>query len=246
MMIDSIRPVRQLIVSALLCLVALCAPLQAQDAPLAPYTAEYDVIRNGKTLGSSRVSLSRDGSNWRYDADTTGDRGMASLLGLKITQRMDFTWKDAMPQPATSDYDQQATLGSRTVNVRYDWAARSYRLTDRKGEHRHAIVDGISDRYGSGVSIAAKLAGGATDFTLPVAHADGIRDWRFRVAGRETVDTPSGPVDAVKVERVRDDADRTTISWHDPARDFLAVRLMQEEDGDTTETRLRSWSKTGD
>ena len=53
-------------------------PLQAQDAPLAPYTAEYDVIRNGKTLGSSRVSLSRDGSNWRYDADTTGDRGMAS------------------------------------------------------------------------------------------------------------------------------------------------------------------------
>ncbi len=238
------RPLRRFS-SALLCLAAMSSALMAQDAPLKAFNAEYDVIRNGKTLGSSRVSLSRDGDTWQYNADTTGDRGMASLLGLKITQRMDFTWVDGMPRPSISDYDQKATLGNRTVAVRYDWTAGQYHLTDRKGAHDHPLVDGAADRYGSGVFIAAKLAAGETDFTLRVAHADGLRDWRFRVAGTETVDTPSGSVTAVKVERVRDDDDRRTISWHDPARDYLAVRLLQDEDGDTTETRLRTWTGAG-
>lgn len=235
------RPLRRL-ASALLCLTAMSSALMAQDAPLKPYSAEYDVIRNGKTLGSSRVSLVRDGDAWRYDADTTGDRGMASLLGLKITQRMEFTWFDGVPRPLTSDYDQQATLGSRNVKVRYDWVTGTYHLTDRKGDYDHALVDGAADRYGSGIFIAAKLAAGETDFTLPVAHADGLRDWRFRVAGTETVETPSGSVAAIKVERIRDDNDRQTTSWHDPARDYLTVRLLQNEDGDSTETRLRRWS----
>ena len=235
------QPLRR-IASALLCFAAMSSSLLAQDTPLAPYRADYDVIRNGKTLGSSRVSLSREGDAWRYDADTTGDRGMASLLGLKITQRMDFVWVDGMPRPLTSDYDQKATLGNRSVRVRYDWTADSYHLTDRKGAHDHPLVDGAADRYGSGVFIAAKLAAGETDFTLAVAHADGLRDWRFRTAGEETIDTPSGAVRTIKVERVRDDADRQTISWHDPARGYLAVRLRQDEDGDTTETRLRTWT----
>lgn len=238
------RSLRRL-ASALLCLAAMTSAPMAQDAPLAPYSAEYDVIRNGKTLGSSRTSLERIGAAWRYRAETTGDRGMASLLGLRITQRMDFDWVGGMPRPLSSEYDQKATLGNRNVKVDYDWAARSYHLVDRKGEYDHPLPDGTADRYGSGVFIAAKLASGETDFTLPVAHADGVRDWRFRIAGVEGVETPSGAIRAVKVERVRDDDERRTISWHDPARGYLVVRLLQDEDGDTTETRLRSWSGQG-
>lgn len=217
-------------------------PLPAQDAPLKPYRAEYDVYRNGKQLGSSRIELRRNGNTWRYGGDTTGDRGMASLLGVKIVQHVDFMWQDGMPRPLQSDYRQDAAVSSRRVEVRYDWSAGRYHLTDRKGDHAHALRPGTADRYGSGVSIAARLASGATEFTLPVAYSDGVREWRFRVTAEEMVDTPAGAIRAVRLERIRDDDDRTTVSWHDPARGYVAVRLLQEEDGDTTETRLRSYS----
>lgn len=215
--------------------------VSAQDAPLASYQSEYDVYRNGKLLGSSRIELVRDGDTWRYGGDTTGDRGMASFLGVKITQDLEFRWHDGLPQPIHSSYHQEAAITSRRVDVNYDWTAGRYHLVDRKGEHDHPLQPETADRYGSGVSIAAKLAQDATDFSLPVAYPDGVRQWRFRVIGREMVNTPAGDVQALKIERIGDDDDRTTVSWHDPARGYIIVRLIQEEDGDSTEMRLRSY-----
>jgi hypothetical protein len=226
---------------------ALCAgaaTVLAQDAPLAPFSAEYEVLRNGKAVGSSRMSLTRQGDAWTYDATTTGERGMASLLGLRIEQSMEFAWQDGLPRPTRSRYQQEATLGNRSVAVDYDWQAGRYRLVDRKGEHDHALVPGTVDRYGSGVAVAARLAAGEREFTLKVAYPDGVRDWRFQATGTESVTTPAGTVDALRVERVRDpgDDDRSTTSWHDPQRGFIAVQMLQVEDGDSTQTALRSFT----
>lgn len=215
----------------------------AQDAPLPAYEAQYSVQRNGKELGSSTISLSPQGEGWRYQVVVAGERGMASLVGLRIEQQMDFSWHDGGPRPTRSHYRQRATLGNREVSVDYDWAGGRYRLVDRKGEHGHALPAGTVDRYGSAVAVAAKLAAGERDFTLQVAHADGVRPWRFRVTGEEAVTTPAGPVQAVRVERIREgDSDRETISWHDPARAHVAVRMRQDEDGDSTETVLRDYT----
>lgn len=199
------------------------------------------MLRNGRAVGSSQVELTDLGDGtWRWRASTAGERGMASLVGLRIDQEMRFRWHDGLPRPIDSQYRQRATLGNREVQVRYDWDALRYTLVDRKGEHRHALSGGASDRYGSGAALVAMLAAGRTDFALQVAYPDGLRTWRFRVAGEETVDTPSGQVRALRVERVRDgDDDRSTVSWHDPRRGHLMVRMVQVEDGDSTETRLR-------
>jgi hypothetical protein len=181
------------------------------------------------------------GNHWRYSSQTSGERGMASLVGLRIEQQMDFQWQHGQPQPLTSSYEQKATLSSRSVQVRYDWNAGRYQLSDRRGEHEHSLPAGTVDRYGSGIAIAARLAAGEREFVLPVAYSDGVRDWRFRVAGEETLETADGRVDTLRVERVRDDNDRSTISWHDPQRDHIAVRLVQREDGNTIESRRRSY-----
>ena len=223
--------------------VTATAPVSADEAPpLAPYSADYEVLRNGKAIGSSSTRLQRDGDTWTWRTHTAGERGMAWMVGLKVEQSMDFRWLDGLPQPLRSSYRQQATLGNRSVEVNYDWSAQRYHLRDRKGEHHHSLQAGASDRYGSGVTVAALVARGETAFSIPVAHADGLRDWRFRVAGEETLDTADGPVRTLRVERVRDDDDRSTITWIDPARNHVIVRMLQVEDGDRTETRLRSYT----
>jgi hypothetical protein len=228
----------------LLALVAGIGGVGARDAPLAPFSAEYEVQRNGKAIGSSTMALSREGDGWTYRSVTQGERGMAALVGLRIEQSTDFAWHDRLPRPIRSRYRQQATLGNRSVEVDYDWSAGRYRLVDRKGEHAHALVPGTVDRYGSGVAVAARLAAGERDFTLKVAYPDGVRDWRFQVTGSEAVTTPAGAVEAIRVERVRDpgDDDRSTVSWHDPQRGFIAVRMQQVEDGDSIESTLRSFT----
>lgn len=232
---------RAILILASAAVAALPASGAAAQTPLPAFEAEYEVIRNGKSIGSSRMALQPEGNHWRYSSQTSGERGMASLVGLRIEQRMDFQWQHGQPQPLTASYEQKATLSSRSVEVRYDWNIGRYRLSDRRGEHEHALPAGTVDRYGSGIAIAARLAAGEREFVLPVAYPDGVRDWRFRVAGEETLETADGRVETLRVERVRDDSDRSTISWHDPQRDHIAVRLVQREDGNTIESRLRSY-----
>lgn len=229
---------------ASLTLFALSASLSLADTPLPAFEAEYEVSRNGKRIGSSTITLAPEGDRWRYRSNTAGERGMASLVGLRVQQQMDFVWQQGQPQPLLSNYEQQATLSNRSVTVRYDWNIGRYQLSDRRGEHEHALPAGTVDRYGSGLNIAAQLAAGEREFTLPVAHADGIRDWTFRVTGEEAVEGTDGRVQALRVERIRDDSDRSTVSWHDPQRDYIAVRLVQREDGNTIESRLRSYRAT--
>lgn len=222
-------------------MVMACASMAAADAPVAPYSADYEVLRNGKAVGSSSTHLERNGDTWTWRSHTAGERGMAWMVGLKVDQSMDFRWTDGTPQPLRSNYRQQATLGNRSVDVDYDWSAHRYRLRDRKGEHSHELEHGATDRYGSGINVAALLAHGERDFTLKVAHADGLRDWHFRVAGEETLDTSSGPVRTLRIERIRDDDDRSTTTWVDPDRNYVVVRMLQVEDGDRTESRLRHY-----
>lgn len=233
------RPIR-LLASLLLALPVVSAP--ARDASLAPYRAEYEVLRNGKAIGSSTTELVRQGETWTWRSRTTGERGMAWMVGLSIEQSTDFRWVDGEAQPLHTRYRQEATLGSRRVDVDYDWQAMRYRLVDRKGEHRHGLQPGATDRYGSTIAVATRLARGETDFVLKVAHADGLHDWRFRVTSEEDVDTPAGRVRALRVERVREGRDRLTVTWVDPARSYVVVRMLQEEDGERTESRLRSYS----
>lgn len=237
----SCTPARAILILASAVLVALATPGAAAQTPLPAFEAEYEVIRNGKSIGSSRMALRPEGDHWRYSSQSSGERGLASLVGLRIDQQMDFQWQHGQPQPLTSSYEQKATLSSRSVQVRYDWSIGRYRLSDRRGEHEHTLPAGTVDRYGSGIAIAAQLAAGEREFVLPIAHADGVREWHFHVAGEETLETADGRVDTVRVERVRDDSDRRTISWHDPQRDHIAVRLVHHEDGNTIESRLRSY-----
>lgn len=234
-------PITTLLLASLLA-TAVATPVLADNTPLAPYRADYEVHRNGKAIGSSHTELIRQGETWTWRSQTAGERGMAWMVGLKVEQSMDFQWQDDLPRPMRSTYEQQATLGNRSVEVAYDWSAQRYHLKDRKGEHTHALETGATDRYGSGVSVAAMLARGETDFTLRVAHADGLRDWRFRVTGEETLESPGGPVRTLRVERVRDDDDRSTVTWVDPARNYVVVRMLQVEDGDRTESRLRGYT----
>lgn len=211
----------------------------AAAMPLAPYQAEYEVLRKDRPVGSSDTRLQRDGDAWRLESHTRGERGMASLAGFEARQELRFDWHRGQVRPLHSVYDQKATLSSRRIEVVYDWEQGRYQLSDRRGRHSHALPAGTADRYGSQVTLAARLAAGERDFSFAVPYPDGLRQWRFRVTGEETVTVPAGTFSTLRVERVREDSDRQTVSWHAPQLDWLAVRTLQAEDGTRTESRLR-------
>lgn len=206
------------------------------------YQAQYEVLRNGRALGTADVRVSpASGGYWEMHSQTRGTRGLAAMAGIEVTERSRFRWTADTIEAVDYDYEQRAATRSRQRSVRVDAGAGRVVTTDRDNRQELAYQAGVLDRHILPLALARDLSAGRTGtLTYLVAERGEIDEHVYRVVGRERVDTPKGAIEAVKVQRERANRDRVTTLWLDPANGFLPVRVVQNEGGDSIETRLVS------
>ena len=74
-----------------------------------------------------------------------------------------------------------------------------------------------------------------------VAEDGKIKTYQLRRAGKETLATPLGNLETIKVERRKEDSKRVTTLWFAPALHYLPVRLDHvEKDGQQTSALIQS------
>ena len=212
-------------------LFAATAPAASVD----PFQASFTVSRNGKDLGVMRMQLrERSPGELEFVSRTEGKQGLAGFLGVTIEERSILRQDESGLASLSYNY-QQDMFGrhrSRKLNVvggavseSDDDKAWSYEVPEPVLD-RHVAVLGIATRLGDGV------ANGSL-FDLPVASKGKLESWRFLVVGPEEIDTGNGRIRAIRVERVRENADRKTVSWHAPEFGYMPVKVEQlEPDGE--------------
>lgn len=213
-----------------------------EPASSQPFTARYELLRNGRVLGEARMSLSRgsDGT-WRFETGTRGTRGLASLAGVELSERSTFRWRGLIPELVEYDYRQSVAMRRRERSLRVDAASNAIisRQDDSVWELR--FEEGVVDRHAVALGIVAAVAAGRADLSFRVADRDDVESQRYRVAGRERVSVRAGDFDAILIERIREKPGRDTDTWLAPELGHLAVRIRHREaDGETLEMRLVS------
>jgi hypothetical protein len=219
----------------------LAAPASAADgardtgAP-ASFERRYEVLRNGSPLGEATIALRQvEGATWEFSTRTRGTRGLAGLAGASIDEWSEFAWREGRPELLRYRYRQDVAFRTRERSLA---RVGGDRIDSRDGDRRHdlAFEPFTLDRHLVVLAIGADLARGADgELRYRVADRDDVEWHRYRVAGRERV----GTLDAIRVERLRDNPGRTTTSWLAPALGFAPVRIVQREaDGETIEMRL--------
>jgi hypothetical protein len=113
------------------------------------------------------------------------------------------------------------------------------------------IPVGTLDKLVSQLGMMHALARGQTDITFKIADGGKLKEYRFKVVGEETLETPAGTFETVKITRLRDDNKRETYVWCAPALHYLPVRIWQREKDDAEyQSDLESFSaslkSTGD
>jgi hypothetical protein len=86
---------------------------------------------------------------------------------------------------------------------------------------------------------------GRHDVSYTVADGGTLKEYRYRVTGKETLELPAGTFRTVRVARLRKDIDQETIIWFAPALHFLPVRIWRR-DGDDEEyqSELEDFSRS--
>lgn len=222
---------------------AVLAPVLASAAAPRPYTAQYEVRRNGDRLGTATVTF-RKLANGRFElvSDTVGSEGLAAIAGVAVNERSILSW-NAQPETVAYDYRQKIAFKNRTRSMQVDPAGHRIEVTDKDRSFSPPYEPGVIDRHAVVLALMSDVAEGKTgNLQYRIPDKDSVDTWTYRTAANEQVQTAMGAQRAVRVERIRESGGgRSTTLWLGADRQFVPVRMLQKEpDGETIEMRIVS------
>ena len=227
-----------LVVALLLC---YNAP-QAADFPLKPFTAIYDVRKDGDRVAEIETRLYQDSDGrWHYTQNTEPVGWLARAMGLSIAEHSQFLWADGRIEALAYDYHRSGR--EKRVALRFD-GPRGVVTETINGETRQFdAMRGALDKLGVNLALRARLLQTEADTAFTIADGGRLKIYDFNIVARETTDTVFGKIQTIKISRNR--RGRTghqTHIWASPELDYLAVRLRKQDDDGHTEGTLRAFN----
>lgn len=196
------------------------------------FTATYEVLRDGSSMGQATVTLKPAGhGEWTYSKQMQGTSGLAALLGANLSESSRFRWKGDVPEAISYDYRLEA-FKTKQRHLRVDWAGHKVTVNEGKGPITYASTPGMVERNTTALALGLALQDGQKQIALPVAVRQEVQTQRFAVSGKEKITVPAGSFEAVRVDRT--DADRGFSAWYAPKRFPLPVKLSQHDGGNLT------------
>ena len=218
--------------------------LPALAAAPAPFSAEYEVLRNGSRLGEATIRFSAlGGGRYQLQTTTTGTEGLAALTGAHVEERSILSWRGSQAETVNYDYVQKLGWKTRERHVRVDAGNKSIDNQDKDRHYAPPYRPGVLDRHALTVALMQDAALGKTgDQIYLVPDKEQLAPWRYRIDTISTMQTTLGPQRAQRVDRIRDDASgRKTTLWLAADRGFVPLRMLQTEDnGESIEMRIVS------
>ena len=122
------------------------------------------------------------------------------------------------------------------------------RITFSNNAPAAAMLGGAQDRLSLLVQLGAMLAGDSkkfpsgTSIAVQTASDREASIWTFQVGETQTLQTPGGNVEAIKLTRkLRHEFDQKIELWLAPSLEYLPVRILQTEaNGNFVDTRWRA------
>lgn len=218
---------------AVFCTTAIAAP------PVPAFTARYRVLQNGSPIGEATLTLA-PGANgtWTFTTASKGTAGLASLLSASTREVSTFKWAGDLPQGISYDYAMNSAFKQKRRSVRFDWASHTVDVNDN-GQFHFATQPGAVERHTIPLALAAGLAAGKSNFTLPVAVRDRIETQHYSAQGKQTVSVAAGTFDATRVSRT--DGGDAFEAWFAPSKVPAPIKIDQRGKN-AFSLELESWS----
>lgn len=226
------------------------AAMAAENAPLPPHEATYEVLRHGKKVGELRVSLEQlDNGIWHYRSDTDATAWWVRALNMSAEEAAHFVWRGDRIRMLTYHHAQHAPANNRFFQHRTDWEAGTTEVRTEEGKQTVELVDDMVDPLSLRLQLAVNLADESQrrathDFTL--LDRNEVKQKRYTFDGEETLELPAGCFETVRIRRIETPgSEKRNLSWHAADFHWMPVRILRQEDGkDKLDIRLLSTDLT--
>jgi hypothetical protein len=212
---------------------ALATSAAFAATPPQPFTATYQVLREGEAIGQATIQLKAVGDGqYEYSNDVKGTSGLAAMLGASSSETTRFRWTGGVPETLTYDYKMETAIKQKQRHLQADWSTHQVGVTDNGKHFSYATAPGMVDRNTLPLALGLALQDNKRSVTLPVGVKQQIESQQFQVKGKETVKVPAGSFQAERVERT--DSDKSFDAWYAPRKYPVPVKLAQSDGGNLT------------
>lgn len=220
----------RMLVSAVL--LALAAVAQA-SVELPEFKASYELSRGSMKIGNSTIELAT-GSNgsYTYKSRSWPVKWVAWFLKDKLYETSRGRFTDHGIRPDNYHYQRTGGRKEREANLTFDWQSMRVHNDVEDSKWEMDVPAGTLDKLVSQLGMMQALDAGQTDITFNIADGGKLKEYRFKVVGEETLETPAGSFATLKITRLRDDNKRETFIWCAPELHYLPVRIWQREKDD--------------
>jgi len=228
----------------LLLAAALFAAAAQASIGLPDFKASYELTRGSMKIGNSTIELSTGAnSSYTYKSHSWPVRWVAWFLKDKLYETSRGRITESGIHPEKYHYKRTGGRKEREANLTFDWQSMSVQNDVEDSKWQMDIPAGTLDKLASQLGMMYALASGETDITFNVADGGKLKEFRFKVVGEETLETPAGTFETVKITRLRDNNKRETYIWCAPSLHYLPVRIWQREKDDAEyQSDLESFS----
>lgn len=194
---------------------------------LAPYVARYRLSGHGLTAeGQQQLS--------EVSAGLFKVRNYASLAFMSIDETSQFMRdKNGNLQPLEYIFQRKGMTGGRDWHLLYEWDKQTVTNLVPGDAWTLAVTPGVQDLLSYQVQMRLDLLcqkqGLPTQLHFAAVKKRKVRNYDYRVLGREKLTTKLGSFNAVRLEKVDSEAGDKTVIWLAEDWEYLILRLEHSE-----------------
>ena len=190
-----------------------------------PFEANYRAYYFGAAIEATRELKNVDDSTITFSFRT-------NTFFIDIDESSTLVWQPHEPSsliPLDYQYHRTGIGKNRHTQLTFDWQARQ--VIDKRANTKTLMPENttVFDKLSYQLQLQYDLMNGKTEFDYLIVDDDKLKNYRFRIAGEETLATELGELKTVKLERVRDNNKRATYIWFAKDWDYLLAQLEQRE-----------------
>jgi hypothetical protein len=203
------------------------------------YTADYRGLPISATgIRSLRREDTQDSQRYIFSS-------RAVSLFAKLNEASTFTLESNQLVPARYQYERTGLGKNKTQDTRFDWAsglANDVALDEAFTFNPSTL---FSDRLLYQLRLQVDLINTPVDsirsktWTYLIFDRGRMKEYVFEMADEESIDTALGTIDTIRLERKNEDSSRRTTLWLAPSLEYMLIRFVQEDDGDSFSLALK-------
>lgn len=211
-------------------LIAVAAEEPAQSTLIKPFTAIYDMYRQGDKLGQGSRIMTDLGDN-NYSIELASDMEWL-IFSDRRTELSIFNYQNGQVSPLSYSFKRTGTGPDKDIEITFK-QDKSLIIVPEEKENPTNWEDGWLDEMTLHIQVQADLMAGKTEFEYTmVSNRGSVRTYNLEVIGHEMISTRLGRFNAIKVAKIYDKRKfYAQHAWFVPELNYTLARMWRMKKG---------------